>query len=132
MINDLKREGCGVLFDDVMIPGLWYADDIAALASDPDSTAHCLRVIDHWCCTHRMVVNARKSGILLTGPRQAAQELSATPLPQVSCNNIPLVQGYTYLGVLFTSAWTFTAHADRLTQKLTHESTKLAYITGGT
>lgn len=85
MIRVLKSAGVGVLLGDNLVPGLWFADDIALLADTPDCLTTAIEVIRAWCYKFRMSVNTAKSGVLVTGSGRATQDLRYTTLPPSIC-----------------------------------------------
>lgn len=131
MISAMRAAGVGIPLDGDSVPVLWFADDIALFSGTSQTLSTGLLEVTQWCTKFRMRINAKKSGILVTGPTHEIDSFRNTTLPPCPDRPLPFVDSYVYLGVTFSHDWSFIPHVTNLTAKLKRESGRLAIIAGG-
>ena len=93
-MNDLKR---GVRFGDEQISILLYANDIVLLSSNEEDLQCMLDLLYEYCRSRKMLLNFKKSKIILFRPKSFLQTAH-----QFHCGSesIEVVSQYKYLGLI--------------------------------
>ena len=135
LVSPLKKAGGGV-----SVPGgatvrespfcaqldkffaLLWADDVVFVGETVDQLRLALRVLDDWCQTWGMAVNAAKCGLMEVSPcplaaTTLAQEVEREPFA-VQGERIPVVTVYKYLGVHLTPDLLWTTEIHERTKKV--------------
>jgi len=102
-INDLfdkgRHLGVPVPGIDEVIPGLLFADDTTALTATKEDMQLMLNTLGEWAANWGMSFGIAKCGVMVVGAgEEATEELRATP-PTLNGQPLPVVDGYTYLGI---------------------------------
>ena len=123
-IEDLlkKLENLNINIEDLFA----YADDLLILCYSPSELHNTIIAISNWCELNSLKLNTLKSGILEVLPRKG----NIRPNLQVDSkfNNIPIVDTYKYLGVIFEQKLTHKSHLKWLKSRFTFLSIKLSPI----
>lgn len=118
LVQPLKDMGIGVgvpglparvsPFDpqlDKFLGQLW-ADDVVFVGESVGQLREALRVVDEWCQTWGMAVNAAKCGLMVVSPDPGEVDAFARGVARgpfvVQGESIPVVSEYKYLGVIFS------------------------------
>ena len=111
LIERLGERGCGVRFAATRRPGLFFADDMALVASTTHELEISLGVASQWCREWRLEVNGSKSGILSVGTR-AFKPGCSERMHQCCGETLKVVDHYRYLGVTFSDNLSFDRHVE--------------------
>jgi retron-type reverse transcriptase len=114
LINELRELGFGIRLGNILIPGLFYADDIVLLAENPRQMQSMLNHASSFLRNWRFTVNAKKSEIVIF----AKEFLSSAELHKctwaLSGSILKIVDFYKYLGLIFQGdgKWNMTLDAN--------------------
>jgi len=64
LVHDIKQLNCGVMYDNINIDILLYADDIILLSNSPEGLQSMLNTLGNWCKKWRLVVNNSKTNVI--------------------------------------------------------------------
>lgn len=82
-----------------------FADDLLLLADSWENASRAIRLVQDWADANNMVINKRKSGIMvMDGPHP----------PPSSTMGYPIVQSYKYLGQHVTPELNLNSHVLKL------------------
>ena len=98
-INDMFEGmvGVGVPGISTSVPGLMFADDTTLLAESLDDLNSNLRILEQWCTSRGMMINASKCGLMYINHTENGAPVS------IFGETIPIVESYQYLGIKFTN-----------------------------
>ena len=114
-LSDELKEKAGLNFEDL----LYYADDLLALCTSIDQVRTAIRVISDWSAKNGMLLNKKKSGIMVFANRKSKNiPLMTTDIIQtkgksraicsklvpsrISLEGVPICEKYKYLGTILT------------------------------
>jgi hypothetical protein len=113
-INDMYgppgevREGLGVRVPGVpeeegRVTGLLFADDLVALASSRRGIQRQANLVSRWCAKWEMKVGIKKCGVMCVEPggEERGQARLRRRAIYISEEAVPVVEEYTYLGLVF-------------------------------
>ncbi|OMH82745.1 LINE-1 retrotransposable element ORF2 protein [Zancudomyces culisetae] len=80
------------------VPGLLFADDLVVLAETPEDMEISLNIISEWDEKFEMSVNAGKCGTMAINTEKKFTF-------KIQKNFVPIVERYTYLGLIFNDKW---------------------------
>jgi len=143
-IEDLAQElsnKANINLLDILI----YADDILTICSSLEQVRTAIRVIEEWCSSNGMILNKKKSGIVIFAHRKAnkvplmktekEQKISKmngkisvkrTWIPErAEFEGIPICKEYKYLGTILNSKLTAGPQINYICKKAAHIYTKL-------
>ena len=112
IFDEALEEGLGVTVpgcnDDLIVPGLLFADDLCLMAPDTESMGRLNALLSAWMQRHAMSVNVPKCGLLPIkgfhlGSEPCGRRRTAANCWRIQRQRIPIVRQYTYLGVLLDS-----------------------------
>ena len=112
-VNDLamgiKELGLGIEIDNVKLPILLYADDVALLSDNEQDMQTMLDYVDNWCTTWGMKINMTKSKVMHI--RKKGTERSDYGF-RIGKKPADYVTEYKYLGVIIDEFLDFTPHSN--------------------
>ena len=95
LAKQLKNLNKGVIFGDISITTLLYADDIILLAETENNLQDLLKELSKWCKRWRMCVNVEKTQILHFRPKRYKR---TTANFKLGGHSITISENYRYLG----------------------------------
>ena len=124
---DVARREYGVTVPGVpekegLLPGLLFADDLVAIANTEVDMAYQARNVEVWCNTWEMKVGIKKCGVMCVeakGIAWSGQERLCHCHIRISGEEVPVVEEYTYLGMVVTRDLDFKAIVEGRLKKAT-------------
>ena len=120
---------------------LYYADDLLMLCTSEEQLKRVIKIITKWSEENGMVLNKKKSGILVFAPRKATKIPLMTYVKEISQNRrnkkcrwiaeqkeiegIPICEKYKYLGTMLTPKLTCGEQIAQINRKSAFTFTKL-------
>ena len=118
LIRALKAKGVGVHMVNRILCGLWYADDTCLLAESSAELRVAMTCVDEFFRKWRLEANAKKSGVMIVRG-SGGHAVPEDERPYIlGGENVPVVDLYKYLGVIFNSKWNWSDHADYVYKKV--------------
>ena len=116
-INDLalkiKACGKGVKIDDDTVCILLYADDIVLLADNEKELQDMLDILNNWCVSNNMPVNATKSNVMHFRPNSISRTTFRFTCGQC---DLQIIDKYKYIGLVSNEFLDFSMTAKLVTQ----------------
>jgi hypothetical protein len=121
LIKELRSHYLGVsLGPSILIPGLFYADDIVLFAESPAQLQTMLNIASNFFRNWRFTVNSKKSEIVVFGREFIDEAVLPNCVLSLSGNILKEVESYKYLGVVFQSNGKWDATLDSNIMKARH------------
>jgi len=112
------RYGCGVVVPGVprdkegLMAGLLFADDLEGNGNSLQGMHYLAQLVGNWCYDWEMIIGISKCGVRCVGygdglmeeADKLHQQIEEDP-PKLSGQDIPVVDEYTYLGLLIDRTW---------------------------
>ncbi len=122
LIQELEDSQLGVKMHDIIIPALFFADDMVLLASSESQLQALLDLVGTYASSHALAFNGPKSSVLAfnAGPRvERVWTLQNAPLFESDCAEIAESPVYKYLGITTsTHKDPFHLHEKNMVRKL--------------
>ena len=119
----LEKAKCGILFKEMLIPALLFADDIVLMANSDDELQKMLNIVDNFGKRWSLSFSEKKSKVMITG-----QRINKTKIWKLGHLNLSEVYEYKYLGVYFSRSLKDNRHISNLKTKFTKLNGYIASI----
>ena len=111
-LSDQLKEEAGISLEDL----LFYADDLLTLCDTQEQLAKCIQVIEKWSKDNGMLLNKKKSAIVIFSSRRKRK------IPDLGEQllGIPIIKQYKYLGTILDSKLTLGPQMKHIKKKVGH------------
>jgi hypothetical protein len=100
-----------------------YADDICITSTNFVRFKDCIKYVEEWCGTNNMIVNKRKSGIMICDWRTRGKGTTAEEIM-----GYPIVTEYKYLGGIINRNMKVKEHLDYIDRKISFLMSSLTSV----
>ncbi len=108
IVDDIKNNSHGIMYNDFHVHCLLYADDIVLLSESEQDLQNMIDSLSEWCKKWRMRVNMSKSKIVHFRPHNCNETEFNFNL---GGSQLEIVPKYKYLGLIFDYELNFTSTA---------------------